>query len=301
MKKVSVIVAIYNIKDYIEECVESLLNQNYDNIEIILVDDGSTDGSSEICDKYKKNSNNIRVLHKNNGGLSDARNKGIIEATGEYLMFVDGDDWIEKDTIKTLVWLVEEHEADMSTIIKKDHKDLTGEVLIGDGKRMILHMLNTSCFEAWGKLFKKTLFNDIRFPEGKIHEDLYTIPSIVLKCKKVVVYHKGLYCYRQREGSIMEEVMKGDFYDLVECCIDGINRCNLLSNDNEFVQDMQKWYLYHILWYYYNAICNLEKEQYKKAAANISFFYRITIKKYVYNPKVKLRDKVRFLKLSLLY
>lgn len=246
MKKVSVIVAIYNIEEYIEECILSLINQTYKNIEIILVDDGSTDRSSEICDEYQKNNPNIKVVHKKNGGLSDARNRGILESTGEYLTFVDGDDWLEKNTIKTLLWLVEENEADIATIIKKDHQYSSGEVIIGDGKRMILHMLNTVCFEAWGKIYKRQLFENITFPKGKIYEDLYTIPSLVLKSKKVVVYHKGLYCYRERNDSIMGQAMKGDFHDLVECCFEGINKCDLLSDDNEFVQDLQKWYLY--LW-----------------------------------------------------
>lgn len=298
MKKVSIIVAVYNIQDYIEECIFSLLNQTYENIEIILIDDGSTDNSSEVCDEYERKFLNIKVVHKKNEGLSAARNRGISEATGEYIVFVDGDDWLEKSAIKTLVWLIEENQADVSSIIRNGHQFSSGEVIIGDGRRMLLHMLNTTCFEVWGKLYKKELFDNIRFPEGKICEDLYILPDIILISKKIVVYHKGLYHYRIREGSITSMMRKSDFYELVECCLYGINNIRLIIDDKEFIQDMYKWYLYHILWYYYNVICILDKSQCKKAKQNISLFYRKTRLIYMKNPKIKLRDKIRFMKLS---
>lgn len=297
-KKVSIIVAIYNIEEYIEECINSLLNQTYENIEIILVDDGSTDKSGAICDKYASAPQNIKVIHKKNRGLSEARNIGILEATGEYITFVDGDDWVDKTAIRTLVWLLEENKADVSSIIRNGHQFSSGEVIIGDGKRMLLHMLNTVCFESWGKLYKKSLFDNIKFPEGKICEDLYSLPSIMLKSNKIVVYHKGLYYYRKREDSITSMMYKNNFYDLVECCLEGIKNIALLTNDKELILNMQRWYLYHILWYYYNVMFNYSDDYKKAAEANVYLFYRKTRSIFLKNPKVKLTDKIRFLKLS---
>lgn len=299
MYKVSVIVTVYNTEKYIEECIVSLINQTYKNIEIILVDGGSTDKTSEICHQYESKYKNIRVIHKKNEGVSSARNRGLVEATGDYIIFVDGDDWIEKNTIKTLVWLVKENGADVAFIIRVGHPYLSGEVLIGNGQKMLLHILNTSAVEIWGKLFKKQLFDDIRFPEGKVHEDLYTIPSIILKCERVVAYHKGLYHYRIREDGLMSKTLKSDFYELVECWLDGINKCCLLSNDKDFIKNMQKWYLYDALWYYYNVICLMDKEQFKKAVVNIALFYKKTRSIYIKNSKVKISDKIRFQLISL--
>ena len=193
MCKVSVIVTVYNTEKYVEECIISLINQTYKNIEVILIDGGSTDKTPEICHEYEKEYENIRVVHKENEGVSAARNRGIEEATGDYILFVDGDDWIENNTIETLVWLEEENESDIAFIIKAGNEHSTGEVLIGDGKKMILHILEISAGEVWGKLFKKQIFEDVKFPEGKLHEDLYVMPTIFLKCKKIVAYHKGLY------------------------------------------------------------------------------------------------------------
>ena len=210
MHKVSVIVTVYNTEKYVEECIISLINQTYKNIEVILIDGGSTDKTPEICHKYEKEYENISVVHKENEGVSAARNRGIEEATGDYILFVDGDDWIENNTIEALVWLEEENESDIAFIIKAGNEHSTGEVMIGDGKKMILHILEISAGEVWGKLFKKQIFEDVKFPEGKLHEDLYVMPTIFLKCKKIVAYHKGLYHYRIRDDGLMGTEIKGN-------------------------------------------------------------------------------------------
>lgn len=298
MCKVSIIVTVYNIEKYLEECIDSLINQTYQSIEIILVNDGSTDGSLEICNKYEKVNENIKVINQKNAGLSVARNVGVYEATGKYITFVDGDDWLKKDAIRTLVWLMEENDADISSIIREGHQYSSGEIIIGDDKRMLLHLFNTQCFEVWGKLYKKELFNSIRFPEGKIHEDLYIIPSLIAKCSKVVIYHKGLYYYRQREESIMSQVRKSDFKELVECCIEGVENTYKLGDDISLIYSMQKWYFYHILWYYYNVIYNMSDNIKKTATKNISYFYKKTRKRYFLNKKISIKDKIRFFILS---
>lgn len=299
MRKVSVIVTVYNTEKYIEQCINSLINQTYKSIEIILIDGGSTDNTPEICRKYENKYKNIRLIRKENEGVSAARNRGVAEATGDYIFFVDGDDWIENNTIEALVWLEEENEADISFIIKEGHTYSTGEVLIDDGKKMLLHILNVSAVEIWGKLFKKQLFDDIRFPEGKLHEDLYIMPTVFLKCKKVVAYHKGLYHYRIREDGLMGSELKGDLRELYECWFDGINNCSSLSSDKKFVKELQKRYLYDALWYFYNIVCLMDDGQFKISVVNISLFYKKTRLIYMINSSVKISDRIRFLLISI--
>lgn len=299
MRKVSVIVTVFNTEKYIEDCIVSLINQTYQNIEILLIDGGSTDNTPEICHKYERKYKNIRLVHKENEGVSAARNRGISEATGDYILFVDGDDWIENNTVEALVWLEEENEADITFIIKEGHIYSTGEVLIDDGKKMLLHILNVSAVETWGKLFKKQLFDEVKFPEGKLHEDLYIMPTIFLKCKKVVAYHKGLYHYRIREDGLMGSELKGDLRDLFECWLDGINNCPSLSSDKKFVKELQKRYLYDALWYFYNIVCLMDDEQFKISVVNISLFYKKTRLIYMINSTVKISDRIRFLLISI--
>ncbi len=299
MRKVSIIVTVYNTEKYVEKCIISIINQTYKNTEIILIDGGSTDKTSEICQKYEIKHKNIRLIHKENEGVSAARNRGIEEATGEYILFIDGDDWIEKNTVEVLVELEEKNRADIALIIKEGHTDSTGEILIGEGKKMLLHIFEMSAMESWGKLFKKELFNDVRFPEGKLHEDLYIMPTIFLKCKKIVAYHKGLYHYRIREDGLMGNEIKGDLRDLYECWLDGIKKCSLLSTDKKYVKELQKRYLYDALWYFYNIVCLMEDEQFKISVVNISLFYKKTRLIYMINSTVKISDRIRFFFISI--
>ena len=295
MKKVSVIIPIYNISEYIEECVESLWQQTYNELEIILVNDGSTDSSGQICEELEKQDERIIVIHKNNGGISEARNVGIDSASGDYIFFLDGDDYLEAKTIETLVCILEENEVDISAILRVEHNNITGELIIGDKEKMLLHLLNISAVEMWGKLYKKELFQSVRLPMGKRHEDLYVLPTIVFNANKIAVYHKGFYHYRQRDNSIMGELRKGDIKELINCCLFGIRDIKKLSKKKSYVLEIQKWYFYHILWYYYNVIGIMSDEKGKKMAnKEISRFYKKTFRLYWKNPNVLFKDKFRF-------
>ena len=251
MKTVSIIIPVYNIVHYIERCVDSVINQTFNNCEIIIVDDGSTDGGYEKCDNLAKKDKRIKILHKINGGISEARNRGIEIATGDYLFFLDGDDYIEKNTIETLVNLLEINKADVSVVFKTDHNDRTEKIFIGNGENAFIHLLDYSAIEMWGKLFKTELFKNIRFPIGKQHEDMYTLPSVLLSSNKIVVFHKGYYHYEQRDKSIMGEIRKGKIKELVECYIFCVSNIKRISNKRIFVKEVQKRYFYQILWYYY--------------------------------------------------
>lgn len=294
-KKVSIIIPVYNISEYIEECVKSLWNQTYNQLEIILINDGSTDNSGNICDELASKDKRIISVHKKNGGISEARNAGIDLASGEYLFFLDGDDYLENNTIEVLVHILEKNKADISAILKVGHSRITDEVIIGSSETMLYHLLNIPAVEMWGKLYKKNLFDNIRFPIGKKHEDLYILPTVIFGAEKIVVYHKGLYNYRVREDSIMGKLRNGDIKELVECCLFGIQNIKKISKNREYVLEIQKWYFYHILWYYYNVIGIMQDEK-KKEIANkeIALFYKKTFKLFWKNPNVLFKDKFRF-------
>ncbi len=208
---ISVIVPVYNVEKYLEECINSIINQTYKNLEIILVDDGATDNSGKMCDEFAKKDTRIKVIHKENGGLSDARNTGIDIACGEYIQFVDSDDCIENDMIELLYKNAKKYEADISMC---SHYILTeeectpegnGELNIYDRVQVLKEILLDERVRsyAWNKLFAKELFNEIRFPKGKVFEDILTIPRLFEKSKKVVLDNQPKYYYRQRKGSIL--------------------------------------------------------------------------------------------------
>lgn len=205
---ISIIVPVYNIQDYIEECIESIVNQTYSNLEIILVDDGSEDESLQICQKYAELDCRIIVLHKTNGGLSSARNYGIPYAKGDFLMFVDGDDTIDREMCDTLLKLLKEYDAQISICQSyKDKKRKNSQKKISQytPETAIRQMLLEKSFNvsAWGKLYASSLFESVCYPEGKLYEDLATTYKVFGLATNIVETSQGMYYYRSRQGSIM--------------------------------------------------------------------------------------------------
>lgn len=210
MCEISVIVPVYKVEQYLKKCVDSILAQTFQDIEIILVDDGSPDSSGKICDDYAKADSRVRVIHKENGGLSSARNAGIDAARGKYLGFIDSDDYIAPDMYELLhTNLVKEH-ADLSICGiyhvyegKEPEKKQEQYFVFDRNKAMefIFHG-NVISDHAVNKLYKREIFDNIRYPYGKYHEDSYTIVSILDSCKKIVIDTKQKYYYYHREGSI---------------------------------------------------------------------------------------------------
>lgn len=179
---ISVIVPVFNVQDYVGKCVKSIQKQTYACLEILLVDGGSTDLSGMLCDKMQKLDERIRVIHKENGGLSSARNAGIDDARGDFLFFVDSDDWIDVDTLEILLRIAEREKADIVECsyrnIYADHVEEetsnTGEMVIGDAAFAMQCQLDWRYFKsgAWNKLYKKSIFEDgKRYPAGRFHED----------------------------------------------------------------------------------------------------------------------------------
>ena len=210
---ISVIVPIYNIQNYLKRCVDSIINQTYKNIEIILVDDGSTDNSSIICDGYQALDNRITVIHKTNGGLSSARNAGLDFAKGDLISFVDGDDYLEPTFLKELKANMDLYKSDvaicnLSKILNKKKTAMKYSVdsffVTGDNKyQNIFNEYKLLTVVAWNKLYRKKLFDNIRYPEGKIFEDSFIICDLLEKSNKVSYILKPLYNYVSRENSLI--------------------------------------------------------------------------------------------------
>lgn len=207
---ISVIVPVYNVEKYLKKCLDSIVNQTYKNLEIIIVDDGSTDNSGLICDEYSKNDSRIKVIHKKNGGLSDARNVGLDNANGKYISFIDSDDYIEENMIICLYHDCEDNNCQMASSnkiyeLENEKKYYTKEVIKSEvvNKEMALKNLLLNDPSVANKLFNKELFNDIRFIKGKLYEDILTTPNLIEKCDNVFLDEKYFYHYIQHENSII--------------------------------------------------------------------------------------------------
>ena len=212
---ISVIVSVYNIQNYVEKSVQSICNQTYKNLEIILVDDGATDSSGKICDELAARDSRVKVIHKPNGGLSSARNEGIKIATGEYIAFVDGDDWIDEDMYEGMLSAMLSHDADISVcnykeISKKGILDTsTEEITVFEGRETLKVFIEEDeryqiQNAAWNKLYKRSLMGDLRFPEGKLFEDIVYTTKLLAKSKRAVYINKAYYNYIfDRSDSIM--------------------------------------------------------------------------------------------------
>ena len=218
MKKeplVSVIVPVFNITAYIESCVESIIHQTYRNLEIIIVDDGSTDGSSAVCDQLKAIDKRIVLYHNTNGGLSYARNFGIEKSKGEILAFVDGDDLLHPKAIEILVNNMACYNADISEggVIREGdtpykefvHTRYKNQHKCFDKKQALIEMYAFSEYlhiMAWAKIYKRELFSEVRFPEGMLHEDMAVMYKLYGQANRIIGSLTPVYYVREREGSI---------------------------------------------------------------------------------------------------
>lgn len=216
-KRISIIVAVYNVAEYVERCVASILAQTYEEFELILVDDGSTDGSGEICNRLKEADNRIQVIHQENKGLSAARNRGLSAATGDYITYIDSDDYVAPCYLEVLFHNAVTYQADVSVCgfqyIRADKKakktkgagTAEKEVKLYSGKMAageIVAENKRSMITAWGKLYHRRLRSLLIYPKGRLHEDEFVTYQVLYEAVKVVVTEQPLYCYFQREKSI---------------------------------------------------------------------------------------------------
>ena len=289
---ISVIVPVYNVQDYLEECIESILNQDFHDYELILVDDGSTDSSGKICDRYE-NENNVRIIHKENGGLSDARNCGINIAQGKYITFIDSDDIVWNRYLSILYDAAKTYDADIvqgelleGNVDNLGTKKDRGDILI-TGKEAFKYYLTYQIVtvSACAKLFKKALFNEVLFPVGKINEDNFTIYKYFYLSEKVVCIPHYLYFYRVHKGTLMHGKFTNKNLGVLDVPLEMKDflgeRVNGYTEELEYYEFRLTIWLYNIFLIHTDKaeFCN-EKDMMKKKLIKTSFSNKYINKKY---------------------
>ena len=241
-EKFSLVIPVYNVNNYLSKCINSVLSQTYDDYEIILVDDGSTDGSSDLCDEYQNQDRRIKTVHKENGGLSSARNCGIQHAKGEYILFLDSDDFWKDENALSAIAEITNQNVDLVCFGYREYVDGQGDngvgvdftgynVLRNDKDSILTEMLSKGIYvsSACCKAVKRALIikNELYFKEGITSEDV-DWSARLLKCiNNVAVFPESFYCYRQRNSSIVHNIK----YENVEILTDNIIRCVKLGED----------------------------------------------------------------------
>ena len=269
---ISIIVPIYNVESYLERCIESILNQSFKEFELILVNDGSTDSCKDICNEYKKRDSRIVVVNKKNEGVSSARNLGLDLAKGEYIGFIDPDDFINKDMYKILFDTIQANNSDMVICdyykVNEDDINKFRNLKCNCENIKIKNLNNLESIDnlfltgekfifAWNKLYKRDLFSDLRYEQGRRYEDEYLAHRILYKCKKVSVIEVKMYYYVQRKGSIVNSPFTVRKFDKVYAIKD---RVDFLREKNlTYLEDKaEKTFIDYFVWNYFVAYQRLE-------------------------------------------
>lgn len=285
---ISVIVPIYNVEKYLTSCINSILRQTYRNLEILLIDDGSTDGCAAICDEYKEKDTRIKVIHKKNGGLSSARNAGIDAATGEILSFVDSDDFIEPDMLEMLYRILCTYDADMTVcnfryVDEKGRKinayptTIVQDECLGqiDLWEKVLAEYGLFYVVAWNKLYRRYLWTNLRYPIGKINEDEFVLHGLIQQCKKIGCTSYIGYSYVQRGGSIMSQKIAN--FDVFEAWQMRIEYFHSINRD-DFVKKQLALFGERLSTLYFLCKASEEKRMYHRTAKRYDYlshqFYR---------------------------
>lgn len=300
---VSMVIPVYNVEKYLEKCLISIINQTYKNIEIILVDDGSSDCSGVICEKFAKKDGRIHIIKKKNGGLSDARNVGINNSRGDYICFVDSDDYVDKNYVLKMYSSLLTNNADICIcnffpVTEEGNKSkkqygskLSNSVFLNSSiNSILLSDLNVSMTVAWNKMYKKSLFEGIRYPTGKLHEDEWTTYKLLYKSARICTIDDELYYYVQRTNSITNSKRKiSNAFDVFEgfferYCYARQNKNILLARDsiNRCISELRTI----IQSYEYNLVCKRVKTEFLRVLFKCPFY----IRQYFY--KLKLLRKI---------
>lgn len=235
MELVSMIIPIYNIEDYLDRCLESVVHQTYTNLEIILVDDGSTDRCPQMCDEWAKRDSRIQVIHQENGGLSAARNSGLDAASGAYILLLDSDDYIAPVACEHLLRALEDSDADLSICgflrgseahhVFESCKMESPEVIDAETALMRIYSGDESALKygaACFKLYRRHLFDGVRFPVGKLFEDIYTTHKLIYRSRRIAVLNEQAFYYFQRGSSIMNSKFTLKKLDYLQALVDRV-------------------------------------------------------------------------------
>lgn len=308
MEKVSIVVPVYNVEDYLKYCVDSLINQSYKNIEIILVDDGSTDDSGRICDEYAQEDDRVRVLHIENGGLSNARNTGVNVASAEWVIFIDSDDYYDRRTVEYLVQLQKKYAVDLVATSVIEVRDFQSDDFIGsltdiDSLKLDRYTALKEMFygnivgtHPGGKLYKKEILMKFPFPKGMIYEDLAVSFEHIGACNEIAVGYINLYKYYRRPGSIVNSSYSDkflDFYKAIE-----LNR-EYVERDYPNDQEMKKALTVRCVFKGLHVVHALLGSQMYEQVNKIRKEYRRYWKDILINSHITRKNKLKYLLLLL--
>lgn len=302
---ISIILPIYNIEKYLPLCMESIFNQTYNNLEIIMVDDGSKEDCAKMCDNYAEKDSRVVVYHKKNGGLSDARNFGIKRAKGEYITCIDPDDYIDIDYVEYLYLLLKKYNTKLSICqhrVKYDNGSVKDLGTLGDEvldsktvlERMMYHdVIDTS---ACAKLYHRDLFKNVEYPKGKLFEDIGTTYALIIQCKNISVGYESKYNYIFHNNSIVNSSFKLNKIDLIEMTDKmAVDVLNVYPELEDAVLRRRVYSRFSTL----NQM--LTTEEYPKEKKKIIDFIKLNRLNIMTNKKAPKRDKIALILLSLNY
>ncbi len=299
MKKLSVVIPVYNVEKYLEQCINSICGQSYQNLEIILINDGSEDGSLNICEDAARKDPRITVISQINGGLSAARNTGMAHASGEYITFVDSDDYVDTEMFSDMITEMEGTDADISVCnFEKFWGNKTKNNIVSSNESEALTAAETLgklytdqqviFVTAWGKIYKRELFDGVTYPVGRINEDIFTTYKTYAKADKVIYMNRAYYKYRQRAGSIIHTKFSLKNLD----SLDGLREMKdfVLTIDGFTVQNnVIGEYIEKIIYFYFKLDELSNVNTIKKALHNEA---RQLIRTYCNS--IRLKEKIKF-------
>lgn len=290
---ISIIVPIYNTEKYLKKCLDSIINQTYKQIEILLIDDGSTDGCGKICDEYSKKDDRIIVIHKKNGGLSDARNIGLDNAKGRYISFVDSDDYIDKNMIYSLYYDCIDNKCQMASsnkILELENekkfylKEINKSEIINTENALKNLLLNDP--SVVNKLFDRKLFDGIRFVKGKLYEDILTTPLLIEQSEKIFLDKRYFYHYIQHDDSLVHNSFSKKKMDYMYNAKELYN--HIVSNYPNIVEEAEAYYILVLTTMLSEAYCKRKEMniEYKKIYNELKKF-KLKYRNNQYIPKLK--------------
>ena len=301
---ISVIVPVFNVEAYLGKCIDSILVQSYRDFEVLLIDDGSTDGSGAICDDYANRYDNIIAHHKENSGASDARNHGLSMAGGNLVCFVDSDDLVRQDYLRSMYDNLKRTGADIAISRIETWKDgaqepdllsgATSDAEVVDGKEALLRVLyNEVSVSPCGKLYKAGLFAGGGFPRGRMYEDVLATPSILMQCKSAVIDGSAHYCYRMRRESTSHEPLTERSFDRFELAREVHDAVMAAYDDGEFTAAARRYLVCHAL-----SVLRMDDEEGVSTADRLEELRKVVKsegKSVLRDPRAGLRDKAAIL------
>ncbi len=303
--KVSVLVPIYNVEDYLPRCIDSILNQSYRDLEILLVDDGSKDKCGEICEEYKLKDDRIKVVHKPNGGLSDARNVGIEVATGEYYVFIDSDDYVHPQMIEKLLEACVKTGSDIAicgfrSVTEDEINDMEPiddvpitEMVSDDEKINFYYETDYARFiVVWNKIYPAKFFEGIKFPKGKVHEDEFTTYKLLDKADKIAFVDAPLYFYVNRKTSITREQFNARRFLVLDALEERVNHYIDLNKYNWFERNLFLYRMYLIM---FKREIDKQEDMDPRILDRYFDFYKKVVLKNIFKTSISFKDKFGYI------